>query len=118
LATIEHDDLIMKTLARHFDFGAAHDYRGGLHRSASDERPTDRAKGRPSGFFYIALLLGDDSDAFLGPISQTDKRTRRLCSFPDRVADLSRACTAPGLSDNAGAEPVRDLADHQALFWP
>ena len=109
--TIDHENT-----GRHFDFGAAHDYRGGLHRPASDQRPTDRAKGQLSGFFYTALLLGDDTDAFLGPISQTDKRTRHLCSFPDRVADLGRACALRGLSDKAGAEPVRDLADHQALF--
>ena len=33
----------------HFTSGAAHDYRGGLHRPASDQRPTDRAKGELSG---------------------------------------------------------------------
>jgi hypothetical protein len=47
---------------RHFNSRATHHYWGSLYRPASDQRPGDRAKGELGGVF-IALLLGDDSDA-------------------------------------------------------
>jgi hypothetical protein len=45
LATIENDDPRHESTGRHFDSGAAHDFRGGLHRPASDKRSADRATG-------------------------------------------------------------------------
>jgi hypothetical protein len=87
---------------RHFNSRATNHYWGSLYRPASDQRPGDRAKGELGGVF-IALLLGDDSDAFLGSISETDKRTRHVRGVPDRVADFSGACAISGLGQQTGA---------------
>jgi hypothetical protein len=70
-----------------------------------------------SGLFNC-FALGDDSDAFLGSISQTDKRTRRLCGIPDRVADFGRARALSGLSHKASASLLRDFVDDWALSMP
>jgi hypothetical protein len=45
LATIENDDPDHENAGGYSDFGAAHGFRGGLHRPASDGRSADRARG-------------------------------------------------------------------------
>jgi hypothetical protein len=53
LATIENDDPGHENTGRHFDSGAAHDFRGGLHRPASDKRSADRARGELKPRFTV-----------------------------------------------------------------
>jgi hypothetical protein len=52
LATIENDDPRHESTGRHFDSGTAHDFRGGLHRPASDKRSAGCARGE------LNLLFG------------------------------------------------------------
>jgi hypothetical protein len=45
LATIENDDREHENTGRHFDSGAADDFRGGLHGPDSDKRSAGDARG-------------------------------------------------------------------------
>jgi hypothetical protein len=85
----------------YFDSGAACDFRGGLHRPASDKRSAGRATGglnlplcRCLGLWLANV--GDDSDAFRGPISQTDQRSGGDCRVPGRVASFRRGELSSG----------------------
>jgi hypothetical protein len=51
LATIENDLGGMKTLAVISGSGAAHDFRGGLYRPASDKRSAGGTKGKLNSTF-------------------------------------------------------------------
>jgi hypothetical protein len=44
-AIIEHDHWGYENVGNYFDSGAAHDFRGGLYRPASDKRSPDYTKG-------------------------------------------------------------------------
>jgi hypothetical protein len=86
---------------RYFNSGAACDFRGGLHRPASDKRSAGRANDGLNSLFCRCLGLwlanvGDDSDAFRGPISQTDQRSGGHCGVPDRVASFGRGELSSG----------------------
>jgi hypothetical protein len=55
LATIENDHRGHESSGRYFDSGAAHDFRSGLHRPDSDERPADRSWGELNASFEVIL---------------------------------------------------------------
>jgi hypothetical protein len=49
--------LTYENVGRHFDSGTAHDYRGGLHRSAHDERAAGSRRGGLKPLVAASLLL-------------------------------------------------------------
>jgi hypothetical protein len=55
-ATIEHDHWWHENVGDYFDSGAAHDFRGGLYRPASDKRSPDDAKRELKPLFGAASL--------------------------------------------------------------
>src|ERR1700730_3792906 len=64
-----------------------------------------RCKGRIEPAFCRGLCarafevtLGDDNDAFRGPIPETDQCAGHRCSVPDRVANLGRGDLSPRVS--------------------
>jgi hypothetical protein len=98
LATIENDDRGHENTGRHFDSGAAHDFRGGLHRPASDKRSAGGARGELNRPFE--LPLGGDEDAFGGSISQADKPAGRGGGVLYCFAHFRRGISCPAASEN------------------
>ena len=80
--TLSHENL-----GRHFDSGAAHDFRRGLYGSGHDERSADSGKCelRPR---FEAWVLGDDWNAFGRSSSETDMPARRGGRISGRIAGL------------------------------
>ena len=76
-----------ENVGRYLDSGAAHHFRGRIHRPDSDQRSA-HSTGELNAPF--AVILGDDRHAFGRPISQTHKRARRRDGIPDRIADFRR----------------------------
>jgi hypothetical protein len=91
-----------ENFGRDFNSGAAHHFRGGLHRSGFDRRSAEYAKHELIGLAG-AFWSGGRSDAFGGSISQIDKRTRGGRCVPDRIANLGRADVAK-LTDGNGQQ--------------
>jgi len=75
--------------SRHFDFGTAHDYRGGLYGPTSDRGSAGRAICELNGVCSaFEVILGGMTDAFSGSISQAYKRAGRYRGISDRVAGV------------------------------
>jgi len=72
---------------RHFDSCAAHDFRGGLHRSAFHGRPADDARG---GLNAPCKHLGDDEHAFNRSIPALHQRAGCRGGIPDCFSGLGR----------------------------
>jgi hypothetical protein len=102
LATIEAPQSKHENLGHDFNSGAAHHFRGGLHRSAFDGRSAEYAKHELIGLAG-AFWSGRRSDAFGGSISQIDKRAGDCHGIPDRIANFGWVDVA-NLTDGNGQQ--------------
>ena len=90
LATIEKDHFRHENAGRHFDSGAAHNFRGGLHRPDSDQRSADCTKGGLNEALCCRPSEECGRCSLGGSIPEIDKRAGRCCGIPDRIADFRR----------------------------
>ena len=106
----------------YFDFGTAHDFRGGLYGPASDRGSAGRASYELNGVRSASeVILGGTTDAFDGPISQAYKRAGRYRGISDRIAGFRRGDFPPRPGSNGrsiAAAPLAALVRYTAGYPP